>query len=168
MTRLWYPAMLTVLCCWCNGTRPSDKFQESGAFVLKTPPVNDSTYEGYNILDDFPANAHSLYDVRLLNFAYQDSVNIMANWYAGGILPGNGNLAPDFSYPQVQNIDLQIPRSYPLQFFLLCKDQRHYCRLLLDSIQVLDEYDVFTADSVKVCAGYFSYTLNRDEYERAF
>lgn len=166
--RRTFPAMLAVaLCCCSGGPGPSDPLRKTGAFVLSTPVVGGA-FEGYNILDDYPANAHSLYDVRLFGFARQDSVNIMANWYAGGILPANGRVAPDYPYPRGQTLDLRVSPSYPLYFFLRCKDNKHYCRLVLDSLALTRQYDTRRLDTVDVGSGYFSYTLNLDDYEREF
>jgi hypothetical protein len=164
----WLTVAFALVAGCANGTRPSDPWQKSGAFILRTPVVSDTTYEGYNILSQYPTNNRTFYDVRIFDYAYMDSLNIMANWDSGGIQPGTGDLAPDYAYPRIQRINYPEQQIYPLQFFLLCRDNQHYCLLYMDSIAITDEYSTITMKTEKVCNGYFSYTLNLEEHERQF
>jgi hypothetical protein len=166
VTLLALSSLLLIGCTGGNG--PSGTFQEDGAFILKTPPVNDSTFEGYTVLDDRPDYFGHEYDVRLYKYFYGDSVYIRSGLNGGGILPGTGNRAPDYPYETIYKVNFQWPLDFPLQFFLLCRDNLHYCKLMLDSIKFADEYDTDIPDTVNTCTGYFRYTLNLEEGERDF
>ena len=151
-------------CLACSRSNNPDKFQKAGAFVLKTSP--DSS-QGYSVLDDAYTNTDAMLDVRLSDFNYQaDTVLIRASGPdRGGLILGTGNEAPDYAYALCWRLKIAVVTS-PLQFWLLCRDNAHYCKLMLDSLRVQKSFN--GQDSIWVCSGYFQYVLNLEEKQREF
>ena len=159
----------------CSKSTNADKFQRSGAFVLAVPsdtaglgPRADSA-SGYSVQDNAYTSTATMLDVQLSNFINQaesSSVQISSSGIdQGGLIIGAGTIAPDYAYAYSLLVRFK-KETYPLQLWLLCRDNVHYCQLWLDSMTVAKVPAV--PNSTVVCNGYFRYTLNLDKNERQF
>lgn len=172
-----YTVLFFIVCTVisCSKSTNGDKFQKNGAFRLEVPsdtmalgPRSDSA-AGYSVLDDAYTNTDVMLDVRLLHFIYQadsSTVEIASSGVdQGGLVLATGAIAPNYTYPHSWLLRLQM-ETYPLRFWLLCRDNTHYAQLTLDSMAI--KKVAGTPDSTFVCDGYFHYTQNLEEYDRQF